>query len=72
MALQCSGDFANDQVVHLLGGLWVVSGEEAHELADLLSNGCSATAEVVIKELSDEALGDEDVPQGWIGGQGPQ
>lgn len=31
MALQCSGDFANDQIVHLLGGLWVVSKEAKHE-----------------------------------------
>lgn len=27
VAFQGCGDFANDQVVHLLGGLWVVSGE---------------------------------------------
>lgn len=31
VALQCSGDFANDQVVHLLGGLWVVSKEAKQE-----------------------------------------
>lgn len=41
-------------------------------MADLLPNGCSPSAEVVVKELSDEALGDEDVSQSWIGGQGPQ
>ena len=27
MALQGCGDFANNQVVHLLGGLWIVAGE---------------------------------------------
>lgn len=27
MALQGSGDFANDQVIHLLGGFWIVSEE---------------------------------------------
>lgn len=27
VAFEGCGDFANDQVVHLLGGLWVVSGE---------------------------------------------
>lgn len=27
VAFQGCGDFANDEVVHLLGGLWVVSGE---------------------------------------------
>lgn len=27
VALQGCGDFANDQVVHLLGGLWVISEE---------------------------------------------
>lgn len=27
VALQGRGDFANNQVVHLLGGFWIVSGE---------------------------------------------
>lgn len=27
VALQGRGDFANNQVVHLLGGLWIVSGD---------------------------------------------
>lgn len=27
VALQGCGDFANNQVVHLLGGFWIVSGE---------------------------------------------
>lgn len=27
VALQGSGDFANNQVIHLLGGFWIVSGE---------------------------------------------
>ena len=41
-------------------------------MADLLPHGCGASAKIVIKELPDEALGDENVPQGWVGGQGPE
>lgn len=42
MALQGCGDFANDQVIHLLGGLWVVSVEGKEVLLVTVSMPCHA------------------------------
>lgn len=47
-------------------------GQKAHELAHLLSHSGCAPAQVVVKELSDKALGHEDVPDGRVGGQSPE
>lgn len=37
VALQGCGDFANDQVIHLLGGFWIVS-REAKEVSAIIQS----------------------------------
>lgn len=44
-------------------------GEETDQLAHLLPHGRCTSAQVVLKELADEALQDQDLPQSWVGGQ---
>lgn len=49
-----------------------VPGEQADQLSDLLSHGSGASSQVVLKQLSDEPLEPQDLPEGWVGSQGPQ
>lgn len=46
-----------------------IPGEQADELADLLPHGSGATAQVVLKQLSDETLQYQDLPDGSVGRQ---
>lgn len=47
-------------------------GEETHELAHLLAHAAGAAAQIVLEELADEALQHQDLPDGWVGGEGTQ
>lgn len=53
----------------LLGGKTNAPGEETDQLAHLLPHGRGASAQVVLKEFTDEALQDQNLPQGRVGGQ---
>lgn len=48
---------------------WYIPSEQTDELADLLPHGSSAAAQVVLKQLSDEALQYQDLPDGSVGRQ---
>lgn len=50
----------------------ILPGKEAHNLAHLISHGCWAAAEIVVKQLPDEALGYQDVAYGAVGGHGAE
>lgn len=46
-----------------------IPGEQTDELTDLLPHGSGAAAQVVLKQLSDEALQYQDLPDGSVGRQ---
>lgn len=54
MALQGCGDFANDQVIHLLGGFWIVSAEAKKNRVLLLTIGCAPSSH--LKEPKEEEI----------------
>lgn len=46
-----------------------IPGEQTDELADLLSHGSSPTSQIVLKELTDETLQYQYLPDGGVGRQ---
>lgn len=53
VTLQGCGDFANDQVIHLLGGFWIVSAEAKHRVL-LLTIGYAPSSH--LKEPKEEEI----------------
>lgn len=61
--------FVNLLLERQLGEKTNAPGEETDQLAHLLPHGRCTSAQVVLKELADEALQDQDLPQSRVGGQ---